>query len=240
MAIRLEQMHPALIHLPVALLPLAVGVDLLGSITGKKSLLAFGQKAIGLAAAGAAASAVTGLIAGEEVNVEGASRDMLMTHRNLNAVATIVASCMAVWRAKHKEPNAIYLGTGAVGVGVLVYTAYLGGKLVYESGVGVKPAHGVYRTDAPILRVGQIREFLGAAATDLVHGAQHMAQELGEGHFVPTITAHYTKHRISPRRAQTSDIQECLGRCDCRCARGVTLGSPSCSQSASTALTPVR
>jgi uncharacterized membrane protein len=119
MAIRLQQMHPALVHLPITLLPLAVGADLLGRMTGNKSLLSFGQKAIGIAAAGAAASVVTGLIAGEEVNVEGDSRDMLMTHRNLHLVATVVASCMALWRARHKKPNAVYLGVGAAGIGVV-------------------------------------------------------------------------------------------------------------------------
>ena len=67
MAIHLQEMHPALVHLPIALLPLAVGADMAGSVTGNDSVLSFGQKAICIAAAGAVASAVTGLIAGEEV-----------------------------------------------------------------------------------------------------------------------------------------------------------------------------
>ena len=119
-------------------------------------MLSFGQKAICIAAAGAVASAVTGLIAGEEVNVEGASQDMLITHRNLNFIATVVASGMALWRINHRKPNAAYLGVGAAGVGVLAYTAYFGGKLVYGVGVGVEPAHGVYRSDAPALKSGQV------------------------------------------------------------------------------------
>ncbi len=203
MAIRLQQMHPALVHLPVALLPLAVGADLLGCMASNKLLLSFGQKAICIAAAGAVASAATGLIAGEEVNVEGASMDMLMTHRNLNFVATIVASSMAFWRANHRRPNAVYLGTGVVGVGVLAYTAYLGGKLVYDVGVGVEPAHGVYRADAPTLKSGQIGAFFRAAGTDLVHGVQHMVQELGKGKFVPTIVAWYEKRRAASRQSKS-------------------------------------
>ena len=137
MAIRLEQLHPSLVHLPIALLPLAIGTDLLGTITGRRSIHAFGRGAIAMAAVGAALSAVTGLIASEEVNVEGASRDKLMTHRNLNAVATIVASAMAVWRARHGAPTAAYFGVGILGMSVLAYTSYLGGQLVYEFGVGV-------------------------------------------------------------------------------------------------------
>lgn len=202
MAIRLQQMHPAFVHVPVALLPLAVGADLIGGLTGNRSLMAFAQKAICVAAAGAVASAVTGLIAGEEVNVEGVSMDMLMTHRNLNFVATAVASSMAFWRASHRRPNAVYLGTGIIGVAVVGYTAYLGGKLVYDTGVGVEPAKGVYRADAPAFKAGQVGQFLKAAATDLLHGVQHMIQEIAEGKFVPTIMTAYREHSISSQPAK--------------------------------------
>lgn len=55
---------------------------------------------------------------------------MLMTHRNLNFVATVVATPMAVWRSGQRRPNAPYLGTGLAGVGVVAYTVYLRGKLL--------------------------------------------------------------------------------------------------------------
>lgn len=204
MAIRLQQMHPALVHLPIALLPLAVGADLLGYSTGNKSLLSFGQKAIGIAAAGAVGAAVTGLIAGEEVNVKGASEDMLMTHRNLNFVATVVATGMAVWRAEHRRPNVAYLSVGAAGIGILAYTAYLGGKLVYDVGVGVEPAHGVYRADAPALKAGQVGAFFRTAAVDLWHGVQHMIEEVKGGKLVPTIVSWYKAQRSVPRRLEST------------------------------------
>jgi len=37
MAIRLQEMHAALVHLPIALLPLAVGADAIGHLTDNKS-----------------------------------------------------------------------------------------------------------------------------------------------------------------------------------------------------------
>jgi uncharacterized membrane protein len=193
MTIRLQQMHPALVHFPIALLPMAVAADLLGHFTGSRSLHSFGQKSIVLAAAGAAAAVVSGLIAGEEVNVEGDARDMLMTHRNLNVVATIVASCMAVVRSRRQTPGAVYLGVGVAGAGLVGYTAYLGGKLVYESGAGVDPAHGVYRPHAPALGAGKPGTFFKAAATDLVHGVEHMAKEVGSGKLAPTLVAQYRR-----------------------------------------------
>ena len=201
MAIRLQEMNPALVHLPIALLPLAVGADVVGSVTGNESALSFGQKAICIAAAGAVASAVTGLIAGEEVNVKGSSEDMLITHRNLNFIATVVASGMALWRVNHRKPNAAYLGVGAAGVGVLAYTAYLGGKFVYGVGVGVEPAHGVYRSDAPALKSGQVGSFVKTAGTDLVHGVQHMIREVAKGRLIPTIMASLRKQPQVPERS---------------------------------------
>lgn len=193
MAIRLQEMHPAMVHLPIALLPLAVGADAVGRMTDNEALQSFGQKAIGVAAVGAVGSAVTGLIAGEEVNVEGASQDMLITHRNLNFIATVVATSMALWRVNHRKPSAAYLGVGAVGVGVLAYTAYLGGKLVYDVGVGVEPAKGVYRDDAPTLKSGQIGSFVKTAGTDFVHGVQHMVQEVAQGRLIPALIASFRK-----------------------------------------------
>ena len=201
MAIRLQEMHPALVHLPIALLPLAVGADVVGSVTGNEPVLSFGQKAICIAAAGAVAYAVTGLVAGEEVNVEGALQDMLITHRNLNFIATVVASSMALWRVTHRKPSAAYLGVGAAGVGVLAYTAYLGGKLVYGVGVGVEPAHGVYRSDAPALKSGQVGSFVKTAGTDLFHGVQHLIREVAKGRLIPTIMASLRKQPQVPERS---------------------------------------
>lgn len=187
--LRLQELHPTLVHAPITLLPLAIGADLLGRVTNNKALLSFGQITICAAAAGAVASAVTGLIAGEEVNVEGKSRDMLQTHRNLNFVATVVACCMAVWRSRLKRPGPAYLCTGAAGIGVVSYTGYLGGKLVYDVGVGVEPAHGVYRPDAPKLEPGRFGAFLREAGTDLWHGLKHMVEEVRKGEIVPSIVA---------------------------------------------------
>jgi|SRR5579875_2540956 len=194
MAIQLQQMHPAFVHFPIAVLPVAVGADLLGCATGNKSLFGLGQKGIGIAALGALASAATGLIAGEEVNAEGETRDMLMTHRNLNFVATVVIGSMALWRAENKRPNAAYLGAGLAATCILACTAYLGGKLVYDRGVGVGPARGVWRTGTPVLRWGQLGAFFETAATDLWHGVRHMIEEVRQGKLVPTLKTWWTQH----------------------------------------------
>lgn len=187
MALHLQELHPALVHLPVALLPLAVGSDLIGAATGREAFRTFARDAIGLAALGAVGAVVTGLIAGEEVNVEGRQRDMLMTHRNLNVSAMAVALAMATWRRKHEAPSAAYLLAGLAGIGVVSYTAYIGGQLVYMNGVGVDPAKGVWRPDAPQLRRNQWASFLRDAIVDVWHGIRHMGEELAQGKLVPAL-----------------------------------------------------
>jgi uncharacterized membrane protein len=187
MSLRLHELHPMLVHFPLALLPLAVAADLAGLATGRRKWLGFGRGAIGVAAAGAVGSALTGLIAGEEVNVEVRSRDKLMTHRNLNVAATLVSIAMALWRRRQDRPSAAYLGTGLAGIGILGYTAYLGGELVYRHGVGVGPAKGVWRPDAPKLQKGEARAFARDAAVDVWRGMQHMGEELKQGKIVPAL-----------------------------------------------------
>lgn len=203
MAIRLQEMHAAAVHLPIALLPVAVGADLLGRATGDRGLLKMGRHAIGLAAVGAIGATLTGLVAQEEVNAEGESMDMLITHRNLNVAATVVTALMAAWRRNHDRPSLGYLGVGLAGLGVVTYTASLGGMLVYQHGVGVAPADGQFRENAPELgEPGQTGAFFGEAATDLVHGVKHFAQEVAQGRIAPSLGVGPTASSAGPQQTQ--------------------------------------
>ena len=188
MTMRLQEMHPAIVHVPIAFLPVSVGADFLGRVAGEP-LLSFARKAMLVAAVGAVGAGVSGLIAGEEVNVEGRSRDMLMTHRNLNVVAMLAVGCLALWRRRQAKPNLAYLAVGAAASGILGYTAYLGGELISDFGVGVEPAGGVYRPNAPELGKAPVTTFAKEAATDLVHGVKHLVEEVAGGQLVPALTS---------------------------------------------------
>ncbi|HEX6533338.1 MAG TPA: DUF2231 domain-containing protein [Gemmatimonadaceae bacterium] len=186
MAMRLQEVHPALVHLPIATLPLAVGADLLGRATGDPELLEVGRRSMALAAVGALASAVTGLIAQEEVSTEGESHDMLITHRNLNLLATLTATAMATWRSR-REPNAGYLALGLAGIGVVAYTAYLGGKMVYEHGVGVEAADGLYDERVPELKRGEMGRVARTSLRDLEKALPATVRELRRGKVAPAL-----------------------------------------------------
>ena len=51
-----------------------------------------------------------------------------------------------------------YLAAGIASVAAMAYSGYLGGHLVYEHGVGVRPAEGVEDGEAPEIRPGEARE----------------------------------------------------------------------------------
>lgn len=208
MTIRLQEIHPMFVHVPIAFAPVALGADLAGTVADNRSLNAFGRGAIAVAAAGALASGISGLIAGEEVNVEGRSRDMLMTHRNLNFLATVALGCLALWRARRREPDAAYLAVGAAVTGVLGYAAYLGGTMISDYGVGVEPAGGVYRPDAPAIGSASVGEVASTAASDLVHGVEHMVEEVGQGKIVPALVGGSGESASKPQPEEAQSTQK--------------------------------
>jgi uncharacterized membrane protein len=189
MTLRLQEVHPSLVHFPIALLPVSIGADVLGRAPGNRGLLETARHTMEIAAVGAALAGISGLVAQEEVNVVGETMDMLITHRNLNITATLLMSALALWRSRRYRPSLGYLGLGLAGVGALTYSAYLGGSLVYKHGVGVQAAGGQYRENPPELgESGENAAFAKDAAADLVHGLKHLGKETAEGRIVPSLT----------------------------------------------------
>ena len=188
MPMQLQEVHPALVHFPITLLPLAIGADLLGKATGRKGLCTAGKVGIAAAAGTGLLAGIFGLIAQEEVNVEGKSREMLITHRDLNLGAVATMGAMAVRRARREKPSLAYLGLGLGLIGAVTYSAYLGGHMVYADGVGVEKAGGTYGS-IPSLGKDQPARIARKAARDLGSGALHTVQEIARGEIVPTITS---------------------------------------------------
>ena len=178
MAPRLNELHPSLVHFPIALMPMAIGADLLARVTGSRRLADVGRLLMPAAAVGAAVSAAAGLVAAVEVNAQGKAGDILTTHRNMNLSLTAVAALMAAWRLGEEEAGPGYLALGLAGIGAMGYSAYLGGKMVYEHGVGVKPADGLHDGDSPELAPGHLGEAAARAAADLKAG--NLAPSLGQ------------------------------------------------------------
>lgn len=188
MAMRLHEVHPALVHFPLALLPLSIGADLLGRITGNEALSDIGRRTMPIAAASGLVAGVAGLMAQSEVNVEGKALETLQTHRTLNIGLVGVAAAMAAYRARAKKPGLGYLLAGLAGLAVLDYSAYLGGSLVYHEGVGVEAADGVRtRPRVPELTRAAAPRAARTALSDIQKGIQTTVEESAKGKLVPEL-----------------------------------------------------
>lgn len=189
MAMRLQELHPALVHFPIALLPTALAADAVGRFADNPQLSEIGRRLMPFAAGSTVLAGLAGLIAQEaSVVPDGPAHDQLTTHRNLNLGLIGLATLLAVRRSGRRRASRGYLVAGFAGLGAMMYSASLGGKLVYEHGLGVEPAGGLHEDQAPELRPDNLGEVARLAATQIEHGARHAWEHLREGEFAPTLT----------------------------------------------------
>jgi uncharacterized membrane protein len=178
MPMRLHELHPTLVHYPLALIPAAWLCDAVGWLTGSRTLMNTGRALMPIAAASAAVAGAAGLAAQESVKAHGHAREMLATHRTLNVGLIAATGVLAVLRSAEEEPRPAHLLAGLVGMIAMSYSAYLGGKMVYEHGVGVRAAHGVDESRSPELRRDTLREAAATATANVRDGVRHGVEEM--------------------------------------------------------------
>ena len=79
------------------------------------------------------------------------------------------------------------LQAGLTAIGALGYSAYLGGHMVYELGVGIKD-RGLNEERAPELRMDNVGEAARVALENLGAGARSTVAEIAGGELVPVLT----------------------------------------------------
>mgnify|MGYP002778205073 CR=1 FL=1 len=189
MPMRLHELHPTLVHYPLALIPTAWLADALGWLTGSRTLMNVGRVMMPVAAASAAVTGAAGLIAQESVKAEGPAHDVLVTHRTLNVGLIAATTVLAVLRSREEEPRPAHLLAGLVGMVAMSYSAYLGGKMVYDHGVGVRPADGLQEDRSTEVRTDNLREVARTASQELSHGVRHAAAEMRSSPMLPAMRA---------------------------------------------------
>ena len=184
---RLHEVHPAIAHFPVALLPTAVLADAFGSISGDESWNDVGRKLMPLAVAGMGVTGLAGFVAQSGVNTGESSHDLMISHRNLNVGLLAGTAILAAARSRRRRPGLGYLIAGLAASAAVTYTGYLGGRMVYTHGVGVAPAGGVDRDRSPHLGRTSPGDLAREAAENTVHAAKHAGHHLAEGKVAPTL-----------------------------------------------------
>jgi uncharacterized membrane protein len=138
MAMRVHELHAATVHAPLVVLPAAALVDLAAALSGDRRQAALGRKLWWLGVGAGAVAGVAGMAASQEIKAEDArNEDMMWLHGAANFAILLGATGIALWRS-FRRPSIASSAIGLGACGVAVYTAYLGGEMVYGHGVGVR------------------------------------------------------------------------------------------------------
>lgn len=135
----LHELHPSVVHAPLALLPTAAVADLVAVAMGDKAWAKVARRLWVAGSLSGLFAGVAGLAASQEVRMDSPrARDMTFLHGLGNATVLVSALGVTAWRLR-REPTVISGVLGLAACGLALYTASLGGKMVYELGVGINP-----------------------------------------------------------------------------------------------------
>ena len=138
MGMHVHELHAASTHAPLVLLPTAALVDLAAALSGDRRQAALGRKLWWWGVGAGALAGVAGLAASQEIKAEDArSEDMMWLHGIANFTIVLGATGIALWRS-FRGPSVAAAAVGLGACGAALYTAYLGGEMVYAHGVGVR------------------------------------------------------------------------------------------------------
>jgi len=137
--------HPLIIHFPIALLSLAVGLTVLGVFYSKEWIIKSTLGLLAFGSAGALASYISGRAAADSIGLNLKAEVAIGTHSNWSlytliyfGVFTLVFYLVKFILKKEAILIQIILAVLAlVGFFVLGQTAEYGGRLVFEYGLGV-------------------------------------------------------------------------------------------------------
>jgi len=149
----LQNLHPLFVHFPIALLSLFFAVDLAGTLADRAEWRRVAGWLLYLGVAFAGITATFGFIAADTVAHGGDVHEIMESHEHLAISVFGLAAFLAVWRGIGKThpagpANAFYLLLAGVLAGLLMFTADLGGLMVYKYGVAVEAAADANRAAA--------------------------------------------------------------------------------------------
>lgn len=135
--------HPLLVHFPIAFLTGFVLIESFGLIFGRPRIRQWASGLLYLGAGSAVISALFGLLAAESVPHGAGVHDIMAWHQRAGLTVAALSVAMALWRGMAGLPASTMslalslLLTGILAV-VLFVGADLGGMMVYKHGVAVQ------------------------------------------------------------------------------------------------------
>ena len=137
----LQNIHPLIVHFPIALLPAAVLLYVLAWLAKKESWAWTGLWLLGLGTLGAAAAVASGLYGAEGVMVAPAVREhLLVNHERIMLGVLALSVILSVWawlaRPMPLKGGVVFLLLLAVLLAGLTVGADFGGRMVYDYNAG--------------------------------------------------------------------------------------------------------
>jgi uncharacterized membrane protein len=136
------QWHAALNDFPSILLLLALGFEIAGGLTRRDSLKATGFWMLVTGAVGALLAVATGLRAEDEIEHGETVHLVMERHETFAIGVTVLFVLLAAWRVwrragmNHRE-RPVFLGLLGIGALWTLWTAHIGGTIVFDFGGGV-------------------------------------------------------------------------------------------------------
>jgi len=140
----LTPFHPRLVHFPIALSLVGAFFVALGLFRRRKQWIDYGQLSLLLGWFGVMAAIITGLIDQSRAPKSDAVAAVINQHITVGITLLISVGLALYWPLRNKrlfyEGNARwgFLALLVIIVGLVFLEGWLGGKLVYQFGVGVK------------------------------------------------------------------------------------------------------
>lgn len=137
-------LHPLIVHFPIALTFASAVFFSLAFVSENRSLSITGFWLLLGAEVGMLASIITGNIAYSTLILTADLKKISELHEILGWIAIWLNGILLVWYFLRRT-NQIYIEKAFflfllfLGLGVIGFSGYLGGKMVYEKGGGVKP-----------------------------------------------------------------------------------------------------
>ena len=137
----MQSLHPLIVHFPIALLLTATALEILALIARRPQLHRFALWNLCLGTLGAGATVLTGLQAAAVAKHSFEIWEVMELHEHLGITTLILGlglCALRLWKRDRlsRRVRVATLAAMLVMAGTLGYGAYLGGRLVYEFGVG--------------------------------------------------------------------------------------------------------
>ena len=129
------EVHPLVIHFPIALLSSAMLFDFLYILSKQNDLAQIGWWVLLLGLISAAAGIATGLWDDTLIGHLGSVSPLWVNHGWIQIFSCTLFLALFIWRTKmptvliHTKLKWIYIGSGGFAIGILFYGGHLGAKL---------------------------------------------------------------------------------------------------------------